>query len=399
MRVIVSGMIAGDPYQGGATWAVLQYVLGLKALGHDVFLIEPITTAAIQPHGSTLGASINALYFRDVTASFGLLDRASLVHQELRATAGLSYPHVVEAVRTADVLINISGMLRLPDAFERIPRRVYLDLDPAFNQLWQSVEGIDMRFDGHTHFATVGLAIGTPDCTVPTCGRTWIRTLQPVVLSAWPDTPADPGAPWTTVGNWRGYGSIEHGGVFYGQKAHSTRALLGLPARTSARLQPAFAIHPGDAKDLEALRVNGWTVSDPSVVASTPALYQRFIRGSKAELGIAKAGYVASRCGWFSDRSVCYLASGRPVVAQETGFSRFLPTGNGLLSFTTVNEAADAIEAVDADYARHSQWARDVAERHFRADVVLGRLLAAVESDSAGTLPIPPSATAIAGCS
>jgi hypothetical protein len=375
LRIIVSGMMAGDPHQAGATWAVLQYVLGLRDLGHDVYFVEPIAPASLRPSGVSLSASVNARYFHDVVRRFGLTTRAALLQQDTRDTVGLACATLVDAARSADLLINISGMLMDPALFARIPRRLYLDLDPAFNQLWHAVERLDMRFEGHTHFATVGGTIGTPACEIPTCGRTWLPTLQPIVLSEWPATPGHPTAAWTTVGNWRGYGSIESGGVFYGQRAHSFRRFLEVPIRSGARCRPALSIYPEEVNDLDALRAHAWDLVDPATVARTPDRYRAFIRRSKGELGIAKSGYVESRCGWFSDRSVCYLASGRPVIAQETGFSQYLPTGEGLFAFSTVDEAVDAIAAVDRDYDGQCRRAREIAEAYFRADLVLGRLL------------------------
>lgn len=375
LRIVVSGMIGSDPHQGGATWAVLQYVLGLLSLGHDVFLVEPIATTSLRPAGAPLVESINARYFRDVAVRFNLASRAALLRQDTGETVGLPYGRLVEAARSSDLLINISGMLTDAALFEVIPRRVYLDLDPAFNQLWHAVEGIDVRFEGHTHFVTVGCSIGTPECHVPTCGRMWLPTLPPIMLSNWPMTPGRPGAAWTTVGNWRGYGSIEYHGVRYGQKVHSFRRFMELPGRTHARFRPALSIHPAEVNDLDALCANAWDVADPAAVAGTPDRYRQFIQGSKGELGIAKSGYVESQCGWFSDRSVCYLASGRPVVAQDTGFARCLPTGEGLFAFSTVDEAVDAIEAASIDYDRHCRRAREIAEAHFRAELVLSTLL------------------------
>jgi hypothetical protein len=363
-------MIAGDPHQGGATWAILQYVLGLRRLGHDVFLIEPVSVP--------LEDSPQAAYFRQVAAEFGLEQTAALLRVDTQETCGLPYDRLREVCRRADVLLNVSGMLTDPELIDRIPLRVYLDLDPAFVQLWHATQGIDMRFAGHTHFVTVGQAVGQPGCAVPTCGLSWISTLQPVVLEHWPAAaPVAPAADaaLTTVANWRGYGSIEHEGVFYGQKAHSLRQLLSLPARTRERFLLALAIHPGERQDLDALTANGWQLADPAEAAGTPARYQAFIRGSKAELGIAKSGYVASRCGWFSDRSNCYLASGRPVIAQETGFSRFLPTGAGLFAFETADDVLAAIAEINGDYPRHARAARALAEEHFDSDKVLGGLL------------------------
>ena len=380
LRILVSGMVAGDPQQGGATWAVLQYVLGLRELGHDVYFVEPIVPASIRPIGAPLAMSLNGRYFHEVMMRFDLVHRAALLRQDTRETIGLTHPQLVEALKGTDLLINISGMLTDRTLFEMFPRRVYLDLDPAFNQLWSAVEGLDVRFEGHTHFVTVGQAIGSANCSIPTCGLIWQTTLQPIVLPEWPVTAADPAAAWTTVGNWRGYGSIRHDGVLYGQKAHSLRQFMELPRRTHATFRLALSIHPAEVNDLHALHSAGWDLTDPASVTSTPDDYRTFIQQSKGELGIAKSGYVESHCGWFSDRSACYLASGRPVVAQDTGFSRYLPTGDGLLAFNTTDEAAAAIATVDLDYRRHCRQARAIAESYFAADRVLGTLLERVGS-------------------
>jgi hypothetical protein len=275
-------------------------------------------------------------------------------------------------------LINISGLLQDEELLAPIPRRAYLDLDPGFVQFWQAMQGIDMRFGGHTHFVTIGLGIGRPDCAVPTCGREWIKTLQPVVLSLWPVAERITYNALTTVGNWRGYGSIDHQGAFYGQKAHSMRGLITLPTLTGEVFMPALSIHPDERKDLDALAANRWQVVDPAIVAGTPSDYQRFLQGSKGEFGVAKSGYVVARCGWFSDRSVGYLASGRPVIAQETGFTEFLPTGEGLFHFETADDVLAAIEEMNRDYARHSRKARDLATAFFASDLVLNRLLEAL---------------------
>ncbi len=363
------------PGQGGATWAVLQYLLGLRDLGHDVIFIEPIAPACIRPEGVALAASANASYFHDVCAGFDLRGRAALLRQDTHETVGLSYPQLVETAASAELLLNISGMLRDPRLFDAIPRRVYLDLDPAFNQLWHAVEAVDVRLDGHTHFVTVGGAIGTPACDVPTCGRDWIATLQPIVLAAWPVAATRLDGAWTTIGNWRGYGSIHHNGRLFGQKAHSLRRFMSVPRRTRERFVLALAIHPGEVNDLAALAENGWHLVDPEQVAGTPADYQAFIHGSKAEFGIAKSGYVEARCGWFSDRSVCYLASGRPVLAQDTGLDGILPTGTGLLTFATEDDVIAGIEEINGDYRRHATSARRLAEDYFASDRVLKRLL------------------------
>jgi len=374
LSIILSGMVAADPHQGGATWAVLQYALGLTRLGHEVVLVDPASPESIRPHGAGLDQSDNAVYFRQVTEDFDL-PQAALMLAGTQETVGISYQELRRHARSADLLLNINGLLADEELLAGIPVRVYLDIDAGFNQLWHATQGIDRRFGGHTHHVTIGQGIGEEWSPVPTCGIDWEKTVQPVVLSEWPVADGIREDALTTVGNWRGYGSFEHDGVFYGQKAHSLRELIGLPTRTDEQFLLALAIHPDEKKDLAALDGNGWRLVDPATVAGTPAAYRRFIQGSKAEFGLVKQGCIAAPCGWFSERSVCYLASGRPVIAQETGFSRFLPTGEGLFAFTTEDQALFAIEELRGDYKRHAAAARAIAEEHFDSDRVLTRLL------------------------
>jgi hypothetical protein len=366
LRILFSGMIAGDPGQGGASWAVLQYVLGLRALGHEVYLVEPVDRLEQR--------SVD--YFAKLMRDFDLDDCAALLVRGTTQSFGLAHRELVRLAGSTDILFNVSGMLRDEELVAPPPLRVFLDLDPAFNQLWHAAERIDMGFDLHNRFVTVGLELGEPACPVPTCDRTWIKTLPPVLLSSWAAAEKPEIDGFTTVANWRGYGSIVWRGKRYGQKAHSLRKLIELPGLTGERLAPALAIDAGENDDLVALREHGWQLTDPSEVAGTPQRYASFVRGSKGELGIAKEGYVESRCGWFSDRSAAYLASGRPVVAQETGFSRHLPVGAGLFSFETAEQAAGAIDEIAASYERHARAARSLAEAELDSSVVLERLLA-----------------------
>jgi hypothetical protein len=370
LKILFSGMVAGDPNQGGATWAVLQYVAGLARLGHEVVLVEPIGRSG----GSDLPVegSEALAYFHSLPLLEG---RSALLVPGTEQTTGLPYAELVRFASEADLLINISGMLRDERLLEPIPVRAFLDLDPGFNQVWHAT-GTNMGLGLHTHFLTVGQSLGREGCPIPDCGKSWIPTLPPVALDHWPTEPGAPGHDaFTSVGHWRSYGSIEHGGVHYGQRAHSLRQLIDLPLRVDSRFQLALGIHPDEATDLEALCRNEWELLDPYEVAADPRRYAEFVRGSKAELSVAKSGYVASCSGWFSDRSACYLASGRPVVAQETGFADFLPTGEGLLAFATAAEAADAVAAVEADLERHSAAARALAEEHLDSSKVLPRLL------------------------
>lgn len=355
MKIVVAGMVSDVPGQGGASWAVLQYVLGLRRLGHEVVLIEPVRSL-----------ERSAPYFRALARAFALeavlLERDSGSRIELthRATGG------------ADLFLNISGVLSEPVAADLT---VYVDLDPGFTQAWHA-QGIDMGFERHDRFVTVGRSIGQASCPIRHCDRSWLTIPQPVILEHWPYAAHIQHRAATSVGHWRSYGSLVHDGIRYGQRAHATRKLIRLPELSNVQVLLALGIDPREEDDLAALRRHGWQLTDPARVASTPSAYRNFVQGSLLELGIAKHGYVASGSGWFSDRSVCYLASGRPVVAQETGFSSWLPTGAGLLSFRTAGEAASALDEVACDYERHRRAARTLAEDVFDSDRVLGDLLA-----------------------
>lgn len=384
LRIIVSGMLAGDPFQGGATWAVLQYLLGLKQLGHAVTFIEPVSAAQlfVRPNRHVarkveLTQSDSASYFRSVTTEFGLGEDSALLVLDSKQTAGLSYDELKMRSRNCDLLINISGLLRDQALLEQIETRLFLDLDPAFNQIWAS-QGIDMGFDLHTHFATIGSKLGDPDCPVPVHNRKWIKTVPLVVLDRWPIAREQPRYGFTTIGNWRSYGSVEFNGTSYGLKAHSLRQFWSLPQRVDGSFELSLAIHPDETPDLQAFAKYGWGLVNPAIVADNPQHYREFIGSSQAEFAIAKEGYVKSSCGWLSDRSVCYLASGRPVLAQQTGFSEAIPTGEGLLAFSSIEDAAAGVEEITTNYHQHAKAARAIAETHFDSTKVLTRLLDAV---------------------
>ena len=382
-RAVVSGMICAQPNQGGATWAVMQFVLGLRRLGWTVHFVETIDRTAVMPAGAPLDVSDNAAYLAATMSAFGLEGSWSLLTRGGGEAAGVSRAELKKTFSEADLLLNISGRLKEPDLLAGPETRVYVDLDPGFTQLWHETQGIDVGLDGHDCFVTVGQNIGLPGCPIPTCGRLWTGIAPPVVLAHWPEQGASPRPEMTTVGHWRGYGSIRHGGVHYGQRAHSMRRLMTLPRLTDQAFRLALAIHSDESDDIEALDTNGWLRVNPRSVAYDMWSYRRFVRDSRAELSVPKSGYVASRSAWFSDRSACYLASGRPVVAMSTGFESHLPAGKGLLAFGDVFEAAECIAAVNADYSGHSAAARAVAMEYLDSDRVLSRMLESIGSMAA----------------
>jgi len=376
-RIMVAGALASHPIGGaGNAWAFLQYVLGFRRLGFDVYYVEHLDGGRCIDDDwkpAAFGASANARLFRDTMAQFGLTDCAALLESDGDGAVGLSRREVELLARDTALLVNGSGRFHLRSILGAVQRRLYLDLDPGFVQIWQEQYGVDMNLRGHDLYVTVGLNLGGPDCPLPTCGLRWHTTLPPVVLDEWATT-APPGEAYTTVADWRGYSPVEWRGLWYGQKAEEFLRVIDLPRRISVPLELCLAIHP-DEPDYGKLGTNGWRLASPREHCATPDSYRKYIRGSRGELTVVKHGYAAGRTGWFSDRSACYLAAGRPVIVQDTGIGSYLPTGTGLLTFTDTESAAEALADVEQDYARHAAAALAFARTHLDSSVVLSRLL------------------------
>ena len=272
------------------------------------------------------------------------------------------------------VLVNISGHLSPSPLFDAFRRRVMVDIDPGFTQFWHADGLPGARVAGHDMHFTIGERIGHPDCPIPTNGIEWRFVRPPVVLDDWPVAPSAPAGSirFTTVGSWRGaFGPVEHGGRTYGVKAHEFRRFVTLPTLAPERFEIALDIHPADASDRDALERNGWAIVDPRKVASTPDRFRDYVRASAAEFSVAQGVYVDTASGWFSDRTTRYLASGRPALVQDTGFSESLPVGERLVAFTPLADAVRGAQDIAARYPEHAAAARRVAERHFDARRVL----------------------------
>jgi hypothetical protein len=374
---MIAGAIAHHPLGGGGnTWAFLQYVLGFRALGCDTYYVEHLDPKHCIDDDwkpAPFATSANARHFRSVMDRFQLADRASLLEWEGPGYVGLSQAAVERLARDTDLFVNLSGRFHLRSVLDATRRRVYFDLDPGFVQIWQEQYGVDMNLRGHDVHVTVGLNLGAPDCPVPTCGIRWHTTLPPVVLDEW-TTPGLAGDAYSTVADWRGYSPVEWRGLWYGQKAEEFLRVIDLPRRVAAPLEICLAIHP-DEPDRQALEQHGWRLVSPRHHAATPDTYRDYIHGSRGEFTVVKHGYAAGRTGWFSDRSACYLAAGRPVIVQDTGIGAYVPTGTGLLTFTNIEGAVQALRRVEGDYARHAAAARAFAREHLDAQRVLPRLL------------------------
>jgi hypothetical protein len=371
--IIVAGSVAQRPGRGGHTWVFLQYLLGFRRLGFDVLLLDRLEPEMVIDGRRSVEDSPNVRYLQEVMRRFDLADKYSLSYDGGSKWVGLPGDEVLERVRESHLLLNFNGFISDEQILEAAPLPVYLDIDPGFGQMWHEL-GLHDPFPGHDAYVTVGESIGQPGCDLPTCGLDWITTPQPVVLDLWP--PTGGGELFTTIASWRGpFAPIEYGAATYGLRVHEWRELAPLPSLSDQSFEVALDIDPSDEADVELLRSNSWSLVDPLLVAGDPWAYQRYVQGSKAELMVAKNIYVRSASGWFSDRSICYLASGKPVLAQDTGFTRHHPTGEGLVAFTTLDEALAGVEAIASDYERHAQAARALAVERFESSVVLRRLL------------------------
>lgn len=388
MRAIVTGMIATYPV-GGVAWDYGQYALGLERLGFEVYYLEDTGWQTYDPARGLYGEDCSAgvRFLADALASLSpTLAERWLFRAMDGTTYGMAWPRFVQVLEEAQLFLNVSGGTLLRDPYMDCPRKVLIDSDPGWNHFvnyprwdatpgWQDSHG----WRAHDHFFTYAERIGRPDCVLPALGIDWRPTRPPVVLDRWRAQP--PGTTWTTVMTWDNFRrGIEYRGKSYGTKEREFGKIEALPGRVpQARFELAVG---GSAPPVERWRSLGWSVVESQSISRTSDEYRDYVQRSRGELSVAKNVYAATRSGWFSCRSVCYLAAGRPVVLQDTGFSEILPTGRGLLAFTTPEQAADGVTAVERDYEEHQAAARELARAYFASDLVLGRLLEEVELPS-----------------
>jgi hypothetical protein len=377
--IVIAGSLSQKPGRGGHTWVFLQYLLGFRKLGWNVLFVDrlaPEMCVDDAGHRVPAAQSWNVRYLTDVMCQFGFGRDFALLCDEGASTIGLTRQDLIRRVRSASALVNVMGFLNDEEILAAAGRRVFLDIDPGFGQMWHALGLCDV-FQGHDAHVTIAENIGQPSCGIPTCGLDWITTRQPVVLDEWPDAGTDTASrPITSVMTWRGTnGPVTYAGRTYGLRAREFRKFATLPQHCDGRFELALDIHAGDAADVDLLRAHRWSLVAPCEVAGDPWQYREYIRHSAAELMIAKGMYVDTHSGWISDRSICYLASGRPVLAQDTGLANLLPTTEGLVTFTCCAEAVDAARAVRREPARHQRAARHLAETHFESSRVLGDLV------------------------
>jgi hypothetical protein len=401
LRIVVTGLITQHPLMGGITWHYLQYMLGLARLGHYVYYFEDSGEFPYNIDGGASGTdwiardcTSNVGYLAKIMARFGFENRWAY-HFPLKSEwFGLSDKQREAVIQSADLLINVSGSLEHPEHYRTIPHLLYIDTDPVITQIKIALgNGKFMeRVEAHdTHFS-FGETLSEG---VPATGYQWRATRQPIVLSEW-RTFGPRRDCFTTVMNWTSYKPLTYSGKTYGQKDVEFKRFLELPSKVApltlevalnrtehlewqanGRSLPAgfaeFESNHWTPRDL--ITRAGWHVADAIQVCGDLDSYRHYIESSKAEWSVAKNVYVQGQPGWFSERSACYLAAGRPVVAQDTGFAGILPVGEGILPFKTLQEAADAILEVQANYLMHAEAALAIAEKYFSSDVVLTHLI------------------------
>lgn len=365
----------------GIAWQAMHYLLGLQQLGYEVWYIEDGGANPYDPCAASVAieCAYNVAYLRRAMERHGLGERWAYWDAINDVWHGLARERVRRLYAEADGLINLCGATRLRDEHLACPVRIMIDTDPVYEQIrYANSDGAARAYlDAHTHFFSYGENLGASDCPVPLSGVAWRPTRPPVIPALWPQ-PDDAAACFTTVATWENKGKdIEFEGSRYHWSKHVNFVrFLDLPRH---RPDTCFglAMAPPDSRVREEVTAGGWRLVDPGPISAGMAPYRNFIAGSRGEFTVAKDIYVRPNSGWFSDRSVCYLAAGRPVVTMRTGFSKFYPVGRGLFEYSSMAEALAAIDAIAADYPAHRRAARALACEHFAAEHVLGDLTAA----------------------
>ena len=379
MRIIITGLVGQYPF-GGVIWDYLQYLLGFRSLGHQVLYLEDSGAWPYDPAAGTItdDCSFALQSLHKIFTDFDLAESWVYRNGADGKFHGAGEKVAREWLRRGDLLVNVSSAGWLRDYDLRVGHRMFIDGDPMFCQIGL-LDGSNPLYAGrlrdHDSHFTFGLSVGQPDCPVPVDGITWRPTVQPVAIDQWPVTPVSADAPWTTVMNWASYKPKVWEGRTYGQKNLEFNRFRDLPSKTNVPLRLAMGLGVDGLRPAEELRKLGWDLVEPQEAVPDHRAYRSFLTNSRGEWSVAKQGYVEGKTGWFSCRTACYLAAGRPAVVQETGWSRHIPSGRGVLPFTTVEEAAEGLARVTRNYSEHSKAAREIALEFFEAKKVCQDLL------------------------
>lgn len=377
MRILVLGYIIRGPL-GGLAWHHFQYVLGLHQMGCEVLFLEDSDSypACYNPQTSEVNENpeYGLRFIRELFSAFDLNDKWAYFDEHTSTWYGQSKGQVHSFCNSAEIVLNISAVNPLREWWADIPCRVYIDTDPGFTQIKHLTDPAANKLaSAHTCYISFAENINHLDCTIPRDGFNWLTTRQPVYLDAWKVSHAAHPAMWTTVMQWDSYKSRAYQGQNLGMKSLSFEPFTSLPGLLPGEL---FELALGSASaPVKELKEQGWRIISSLIPTKTPWSYQKYIGDSKAEWGVAKHGYVSTNSGWFSERSLCYMASGKPVLVQETGFSTVFETGKGVLSFSTLEQVLDGVERINSDYIFHCKRAREIVEANFDSQVVIKSLL------------------------
>jgi hypothetical protein len=379
MRIVILGYVIRGPL-GGASWHFLQYVLGFKLLGHEVLFLEDSDNYPSCYNPDTYQTTTDPLYginfIDNLFAKHDIKNNWAYYDEHTNQWFGQSKKNVIDFCKTADVILNIANMNPLRDWWIKIPNRILLDTDPAFTQIRHLEEERTRSFaEHHTHFFSFGENFGKPGCKMPDDGFKWLPTRQPVIIDEWKVAPPQPHGRWTTVMLWDSYKERQYNNLSFGMKSASFDEYFHLPQMTSESFELAIG---SSTAPRQKLAEAGWHLSDSSTIAVSPESFQQYFSQSKGEWSIAKQGYIVSNSGWFSERSTGYLATGRPVVVQDTGFSQVIETGKGLFGFNSPEEAIAAIDEINTAYPKHCRYAREIAETYFDSKKVLSDMIMAL---------------------
>ena len=374
--IVVFGILFWYPL-AGVTYQFLHYLIGLRQLGWDPYYVEDTPRWVYDPdiNDTTPLPDTNLARIVPVLAAHGFGDRwAYATRDEDDRVYGIGETRLRALYRDAAALLNVTGAQWLYDEHLAHPRRIYVDSDPVKGQIHAAQGDARIRrvFAEHDTLFSFGENLGKPDCGVPVEGYTWLPTRQPVVLDLWSTDACDGGA-YTTIASWHNDNEVVYQGeTYYWSKDREFEKVLDLPRLRSTPFELATQV---DAATTARLRAHGWRLRDALVVSRDPAAYRAYVAGSRGEFTVAKDQNVRLRSGWFSDRSACYLAAGRPVITQDTGFGNVLPTGKGLFAFQDLDDVLAAVDAIETDYDGHRLAAREIAAEYFDATRVLGSLL------------------------
>ena len=384
LRIVLANQTLADYPQGGGHWTCfLQYLFGLTALHHRVFWLELLHSTGNPARDQRLidifFGRFNRYGFKDRCAVLLYSPQVTEPTLEAGQPYGMSRERLRAIAQDSDLLWNFACSLRQP-LLSLFRRRVLIDGDPGHLQV--SALTWDMGIHDHHAFLSAGTRLHAPDCQVPTLGVKWHQFVQFVYLPMWEVGP-DPGidAPFSSVTQWKWEQLEFQGRILSVSKRDAYVRYIDLPKRARRPFQLAANIHPQDATgDHERLLTRGWELVNPHRVTRTPSSYQNYIKQSRAEFSCPKPIHKELKTGWFSDRSACYLASGRPVLAEDTGFSQYLPTGRGLVCFNNLEEAVAGVAEIDRDYPQHMRAARELAQEYLNSEKRLPAMLAACGS-------------------